>query len=100
MLRFLSFLALVVAVVRLFAAGLLTPGYVLIALLSGVAIMAMGPKLRIAAIAIGGLILFARLYSGGDHTALVGLIGQLLAITIALAGIYLMLRPLRGSKRA
>ena len=100
MLRFLSILALTVTTVRLFAAGLLTPGYVTIALLTGVALMAMGPKIRIAALAIGGLTLFSRLASGGDTAAMTGLIGQLLAIAIALAGIYLIIRkPLGGGKR-
>ncbi len=44
MLRFLSILALAVTTVRLFAAGLLTPGFALIALLTGVALAAMGPR--------------------------------------------------------
>ena len=98
MLRFLGIIALVVSVIRLFAAGLLTPGYAIIALLCGVAIMAMGPKVRIAALAIGGLLLFARLASGGDAAAMTGLIGQLLAIAIACLGLYLILRPLRGQR--
>lgn len=99
MFRFLTILALVVTTTKLFSAGLLTPGYALIALLMGVALMAMGPKIRIAALAIGGLILFSRLASGGDHAAMTGLIGQLLALTIALAGIYIILRgPARQSR--
>lgn len=98
MFRFLSILALTVTTVRLFAAGLLTPAYVIIALVSGVCLMALGPKFRIAALAIGGLILFSRLASGGDTAAMTGLIGQLLAIAIALGGIYLILRPLRGQR--
>lgn len=98
MLRFLSILALTVTTVRLFAAGLLTPGYVIIALVSGVCLMALGPKFRIAALAIGGLILFARLASGGDATAMSGLIGQLLAIAIVCFGLYLIIRPLRGQR--
>lgn len=100
MFRLLALLVLVVSVVRLFHAGLLTPGYALIALLTGVALMAMGPKVRIATLAIGGLILFARLASGGDTAAMTGLINQLLAIAIALAGIYLIIRkPLGGGRR-
>lgn len=100
MFRFLSILALTVTTVRLFAAGLLTPGYVVIALLTGVALMAMGPRIRVAALAVGGLILFSRLASGGDAAAMTGLIGQLLAITIALAGIYMIIRkPLGGGRR-
>lgn len=99
MLRFLALLALVVCVVRLFAAGLLTPGYVLIALLCGVALMAFGPKLRIAAIAIGGLFLFTKLASGGDAAAMNGLIGQLLAVAIGLTGIYIMFKALFNPSR-
>jgi len=91
MLRFLAILALVVSVVRLFAAGLLTPGYVLIALLCGVALMAFGPKLSIATIAIGGLILLSR-ELGGAHTD--AMMAHILAIAMVLFALYLMLRAL------
>lgn len=101
MFRFLSILALTVAVIRLFAAGLLTPGYVILTLICGVVVMAMGPRIRVAALAIGGLILFARLASGGDAVAMQGLMVQMLTVAIALFGIYTILKgPLGGRKRS
>jgi len=92
MLRFLSILALVVSVIRLYGAGLLTQGWIIIALLSGLALMVMGPKVRIAAIAIGGLLLLSRLYGEGDDSIMLGLMGQILAIAIVLFGIWFMFR--------
>lgn len=92
MLRILSILALVVSIIRLYAAGLLTQGWVIVALLTGLAVMIMGPKVRIAAIAIGGLLLLSRLYGEGDDSMMLGLMGQILAIAIVLFGIWFMLR--------
>ena len=96
MFRFFSLLALVVAVIRLYAVGLLSQPYVLLALLAGVVIITLGPRQRIAAMAIAGLVFLAREYGGGAASAL---IANILALVLVLWAIQWMVRGVFRTNR-
>lgn len=101
MLRFLTILSFVVLSVRLYLLGIFSPAFITIALVAAVVAMAMGPKGRIVAASIGGMLLLAQFVSGGDAALRGQFIQSVLTITVVLAGIYIIVRgPLgRGKSR-
>ena len=99
MLRFLTILSFVVLSARLYLLDIFSPAFITIALVAGVVAMAMGPKGRIVAASIGGLLLLAQFVSGGDAALRGQFIQTILTLALVLAGIYIIVRgPLGKSK--
>ncbi|HMQ77451.1 MAG TPA: hypothetical protein PKE21_15035 [Flavobacteriales bacterium] len=92
MLRFLTLLSLVVLSVRLFLRGVLSPTFIVIALIAVVAALAFGRRGRIVASSIGALLLLAQFVSGGDAVLRGQFIQSMLTLALVLAGIYTIVR--------
>jgi hypothetical protein len=100
-LRFCSIISIIIASVKLAIIGHLTPGLIIIIIVSSLLILLANWKIYIITAAFAALILFVKVYGGGSSIGELSLIQSLLILGMVFFGIYIILKGLfkTGEKR-
>lgn len=98
-LRFCSIVSIIIASIRLAMIGNLNPGTVVFIIVCGILILLGNRKIYIIIIAIAAILLFVKLYGGGNSVGESSLLQGLLTLALVIFGWYIMLRGFLPGRR-
>ena len=98
-LRFCSIVSIIIASFKLALIGHLSPGTVVFIIICGLLILTGNRTIYIIVAAVAALVLFVKIYRGGNPVGESSLLQDLLTLAVVVFGLYIMLRGFLPGRR-